>query len=178
MTTFKAVKSVLNINGISIHKICGEYKVYVKPAITGRVADAYFTTDLLDAMGTGLEMARNAGTLVGPDGTPVVAKTNDATAQAAKRYAMGVVGLWSANDLHQRLLWSERPAVRPQYSDSFWASPFKGLTIRAKANQYGNWYGYIGSTKAKYFFGDFIDQQFEAEAWVNLMVNASALATL
>jgi hypothetical protein len=51
--TLKAVKADLKAVGISIHKICGEYKVYPK----GTIGQAYFTDDLADARGTGLLMA-------------------------------------------------------------------------------------------------------------------------
>jgi hypothetical protein len=51
--TLKAVKAELKAVGISIHKICGEYKVYPK----GTMGQAYFTDDLADARGTGLLMA-------------------------------------------------------------------------------------------------------------------------
>lgn len=178
--TFKAIQTVLGINGISIVKRDGEYNVRIKHSGAG---EAYFTTDLMDALQTGLDISRRAGLLVGPDGTPIRSMIRDAVTVAAIQAAVESTlpkktTLADANALHQKLAWSERPAIRPEYSDSFWASPFKGLTVRAKANQYGNWYGYIGSTKTKYFFGDYIDQQFDAKDWVNLIVNASALATL
>lgn len=63
-STLKAVKAVLAINRVSIHKICGEYKVYPK----GTIGQAYFTDDLFDALGTGLQIAKQQGTLTGPHG--------------------------------------------------------------------------------------------------------------
>lgn len=52
-----------------------------------------------------------------------------------------------------------------------------GRTYRASANAYGNWYGYIGTQKVTLFWGDYIDQQFDAWDWTILMGQAAALRT-
>jgi len=79
--TYKAVKAALKLNGISCHRICGEFKVYVK----GTIGQAYFTTDALDALETGLDMARRNGSLVGPDGTLIATLSRDAVVNASVR---------------------------------------------------------------------------------------------
>ena len=52
--TLKAGKAELKAVGISLHKMCGEYKVYPK----GTIGQAYYTDCLQDAVATGREMAR------------------------------------------------------------------------------------------------------------------------
>jgi len=51
--TLKAVKAELAKVGISVYRVDGEYKVY--PTFKGE--QAYFTSSLTDARGTGLAMA-------------------------------------------------------------------------------------------------------------------------
>jgi hypothetical protein len=87
MSTLKAVTAVLKINEIRIVKQHGEYMVWPK----GTTGQTYYTEDLMDAMQTGLDMARRAGTLRGPDGSLIVTRTNDAVAQATLAQAVEFV---------------------------------------------------------------------------------------
>lgn len=153
--TLKAVKAVLAINSISIHKIAGEYKVYPK----GTIGQAYFTDDIMDALGTGLEMARSAGTLVGPDG----------------RRTVWIRAMEAAVAYHSTAVVKPTQSME---SDGGATLKVAGRTFKVKANRYGNWYGYQGSTRVTMFFGDYVDQMFEAAAWLNTLSQAAVLATL
>jgi hypothetical protein len=165
--TLKAVKAVLAINEISIHKICGEYKVYPKGGRWATMENStYFTTDLMDAMQTGLDMARRAGTLRGPDGSLIVTRTNDAVAQATLAQAVEFVN---------------RPVVKPEDVDvnmefkGCTATRINGRIYKVAANAYGNWYSYVGTKRESMFFGDYVDQMFEAASWIKTLQNAAAL---
>lgn len=51
-------------------------------------------------------------------------------------------------------------------------------TFTAKANAYGNWYGYQGKKRTEMFWGDYTDQMFEAAAWLKRIEQAAALKSL
>lgn len=76
---------------------------------------------------------------------------------------------------HSRLSFAELMArPRMEGADTFKIKTTGG-TFRAASNSYGNWYGYIGSRRELMFWGDYIDQQFDAFDWVKLMGQATAL---
>lgn len=170
MQTLKRSQQVLRANGITLTKTEGEYSVYAK----GDKAHAYFTDDIADAVATGLSIARNNGTLVDGLGNKVIGRTQDAVVNEVVRQHLTLAN--DAYKAHGRLEF--KTAIRKVPVGDKFVVRAAGRSYTAKANAYGNWYGYIGSTKVTMFWGDYIDQQFEGFDWVNLLGNASALATV
>jgi len=68
-----------------------------------------------------------------------------------------------------------REQDRALMNAGFIKGKFAGRTFTAKANRYGNVYGYQGSKKVAMFFGDYLDQIFDAREWLALLSKAASL---
>jgi hypothetical protein len=81
-------------------------------------------------------------------------------------------------DIVEAVAYHDTPVVEPSNTMEFkGGASIKtvGGTFTAKANAYGNWYGYQGSKRVTMFFGDYVDQMFEAAQWLKTLEQAAAL---
>jgi hypothetical protein len=53
-----------------------------------------------------------------------------------------------------------------------------GVTITARPNAWGNWYGYIGCEYVALFLGDYNEQQDEATKWGAQIAQSSVLRSI
>jgi hypothetical protein len=169
--TLKTAQKELAKHGVTLRKVEGEYQVYVR----GQTSKAYFTDDLADALGTGRHIAR------GHNASCDCGEGDDLDLVHCKGCAITLADIdkqIADEKLTRAVEYHSTPVVKPTDTMEFKGGATvktSGGTFTARANAYGNWYGYQGSKRVTMFFGDYVDQMFEAAAWLRTLQQASVL---